>query len=120
MLILNISVIIIFSFIVLTNYNESFTSALGFGFIIFSIMMFITIQKSLQLYYKQRLLVQDLEETKKELEDKKKEIKQLEQENLNFSKTSHSIAHKQKALEYKLNELALKNEIAEEIDVKIG
>lgn len=118
MLILNISVIIIFSFIVLTNYNESFTSALGFGFIIFSIMMFITIQKSLQLYYKQRLLVQDLEETKKELEDKKKEIKQLEQENLNFSKTSHSIAHKQKALEYKLNELALKNEIAEEIDVK--
>ena len=81
-------------------------------------MMFITIQKSLQLYYKQRLLVQDLEETKKELEDKKKEIKQLEQENLNFSKTSHSIAHKQKALEYKLNELALKNEIAEEIDVK--
>ena len=50
--------------------------------------MFITIQKSLQLYYKQRLLVQDLEETKKELEDKKKEIKQLEQENLNFSKTS--------------------------------
>ena len=80
--------------------------------------MFITIQKSLQLYYKQRLLVQDLEETKKELEDKKKEIKQLEQENLNFSKTSHSIAHKQKALEYKLNELALKNEIAEEIDVK--
>ena len=56
--------------------------------------------------------------TKKELEDKKKEIKQLEQENLNFSKTSHSIAHKQKALEYKLNELALKNEIAEEIDVK--
>lgn len=110
--------IIIFSFIVLTNYNESFTSALGFGFIIFSIIMFITIQKSLQLYYKQRLLVQDLEETKKELEDKKKEIKQLEQENLNFSKTSHSIAHKQKALEYKLNELALKNEIAEEIDVK--
>lgn len=118
MLILNISVIIIFSFIVLTNYNESFTSALDFGFIIFSIIMFITIQKSLQLYYKQRLLVQDLEETKKELEDKKKEIKQLEQENLNFSKTSHSIAHKQKALEYKLNELALKNEIAEEIDVK--
>ena len=34
--------------------------------------MFITIQKSLQLYYKQRLLVQDLEETKKELELSKK------------------------------------------------
>ena len=117
-LILNISIIILFIVMVLANYKETLTGNFIFGLIVASIIMFITIQKSLQLYYKQRLLVQDLEETKKELEDKKKEIKQLEQENLNFSKTSHSIAHKQKALEYKLNELALKNEIAEEIDVK--
>lgn len=116
--VLNISSIILFSSIIFNSSNFQITIKLFIGFIIFSIIMFITIQKSLQLYYKQRLLVQDLEETKKELEDKKKEIKQLEQENLNFSKTSHSIAHKQKALEYKLNELALKNEIAEEIDVK--
>lgn len=118
LIILNISIAILFFAIIISNYNEEIADKVGIGFIIFSIIMFITIQKSLQLYYKQRLLVQDLEETKKELEDKKKEIKQLEQENLNFSKTSHSIAHKQKALEYKLNELALKNEIAEEIDVK--
>ena len=116
--VLNISSIILFSSIIFNSSNFQITRKLFIGFIIFSIIMFITIQKSLQLYYKQRVLVQDLEETKKELEDKKKEIKQLEQENLNFSKTSHSIAHKQKALEYKLNELALKNEIAEEIDVK--
>lgn len=116
--VLNISSIILFSSIIFNSSNFQITRKLFIGFIIFSIIMFITIQKSLQLYYKQRLLVQDLEETKKELEDKKKEIKQLERENLNFSKTSHSIAHKQKALEYKLNELALKNEIAEEIDVK--
>lgn len=116
--VLNISSIILFSSIIFNSSNFQITRKLFIGFIIFSIIMFITIQKSLQLYYKQRLLIQDLEETKKELEDKKKEIKQLEQENLNFSKTSHSIAHKQKALEYKLNELALKNEIAEEIDVK--
>lgn len=116
--VLNISSIILFSSIIFNSSNFQITRKLFIGFIIFSIIMFITIQKSLQLYYKQRLLVQDLEETKKELEDKKKEIKQLEQENLNFSKTSHSIVHKQKALEYKLNELALKNEIAEEIDVK--
>lgn len=116
--VLNISSIILFSSIIFNSSNFQITRKLFIGFIIFSIIMFITIQKSLQLYYKQRLLVQDLEETKKELEDKKKEVKQLEQENLNFSKTSHSIAHKQKALEHKLNELALKNEIAEEIDVK--
>ena len=80
--------------------------------------MFITIQKSLQLYYKQKLQQKELEETKEELEKAKKEISELEKENLNFSKKSHSIAHKQKALEYKLNQLLLTNEIAEEIDIR--
>ena len=117
-LILNLSVIILFLVVILSSYNEIFTSRFGTCFIIFAIIMFITIQKSLQLYYKQKLLIQDLEETKKELENKKEEIKQLEKENLEFSKTSHSIAHKQKSLENKLNELILKNEIASEIDLK--
>ena len=80
--------------------------------------MFITIQKSLQLYYKQKLQQKELEETKEELEKAKQEISELEKENLNFSKKSHSIAHKQKALEYKLNQLLLNDEIAEELDIK--
>lgn len=117
-LILNISIIILFSFIILSNYKKEFTNRIGFGFIFFSIIMFITIQKSLQLYYKQKLLIQELNETKEELGKKKQEIEQLEKENLNFSKTSHSIAHKQKALEYKLNQLMLKAEIAPEIDIE--
>lgn len=117
-LILNVSIIILFSFILLGNYNEETIDNFGFVFIVVSIIMFITIQKSLQLYYKQKLLIQDLNETKEDLEEKKQEIEQLEKENLNFSKTSHSIAHKQKALEYKLNELMLKNEIADEINIK--
>lgn len=117
-IIINISVIILFLIIVLSNYQIKITGKLGIGLIIFSSIMFITIQKSLQLYYKQKLLIQDLEETKKELEDKKLEIEKLEKENLNFSKVSHSIAHKQKSLEHKLNELMLKNETASEIDIR--
>ena len=117
-LILNISIIILYSSIILTSFNASITSSMFFVFIFFSIIMFITIQKSLQLYYKQKLLIQELNETKKELDKKKQEIEQLERENLNFSKTSHSIAHRQKALEYKLNQLMLKTEIASEIDIK--
>ncbi len=116
--IFNISVIILFIIIILSSYNFEITSKFGVGLIIFSIIMFITIQKSLQLYYKQKLLIQDLNETKEELQKKNKEIEQLEKENLNFSKTSHSIAHKQKSLEYKLNQLMLKNETASEIDIK--
>lgn len=117
-LILNISVIILFSIIILSNYDEILTDRILWGFIFFSIIMFITIQKSLQLYYKQKLLVQELYETKQELDKKKQEIEQLEKENLSFSKISHSIAHKQNSLEYKLNELILKNAIASEIDIR--
>lgn len=117
-LILNISVIILFAVIILSNYDVKLTRRLFIGFIIFSIIMFTTIQKSLQLYYKQNLLIQDLEETKKELENKKQEIEELEKENLNFSKTSHSLAHKQKSLEYKINQLLTNSETASEIDIR--
>ena len=117
-LILNISVILLFSIILMSNYKNIRDDGLGFGFIIFAIIMFITIQRSLQLYYKQKLLKQELQETKKELEDKKEEVKQLEKDNLESSKKIHSIIHKQKSLEYKLNELELKTEIAEEIQIK--
>ena len=117
-LILNLSVIILFCFLIFSNFEIIKIDNFFCAFIIFSIIMFITIQKSLQLYYKQKLQQKELEETKEELEKAKKEIAELEQENLNFSKKSHSIAHKQKALEYKLDQLLLNNEIAEEIDIK--
>lgn len=117
-LILNISVTILFLIIMLSNRELLLSRSLFFAFIIFSIIMFITIQKSLQLYYKQKLLEQELNETKNELEKKKEEVKQLEAENLNFSKTSHTLAHKQKSLEYKLEQLKQKYEIAEEIEIE--
>lgn len=116
--ILNVSATIIFCIMILSSYNELASRAIGTAFIILAIIMFITIQKSIQIYYKQKLLIQELNETKKELDEKNKEIKMLEKENLSFSKISHSIAHKQKALEYKLNQLAMSNEIANEIEIK--
>lgn len=117
-LILNVSITIIFAVIVLSEYEVLLSRRVMTILIILSIIMFITIQKSLQIYYKQKLLIQDLTETKKELEEKKKEIEKLEEENLNFSKISHSIAHKQKSLEYKLEQLAMNSEIANEIGIK--
>ena len=118
LLVLNISIMILFLIIILSNYNEEITEKVLPGLIIFSIIMFITIKKSLEMYYKQKLLIQDLEETKKELEDERHENEELEKEILEYSKKSHSIAHKQKALEYKLNELMLKNEVASEIGLQ--
>ena len=119
-IILNISVIIYFSFVIFSKMNikEQLSKELGISFIIFSFTMFFTIKKSIELYYKQKLLIQDLNETKKELEDKKKEVEELEAENLSFSKKSHSLAHKQKSLEFKINKLLMKSENAEELGLQ--
>lgn len=116
-LILDMSTIMLFLVIMLSNYTEGISENIVIAFVIFSIIMFITIQKSIKQYYKQKMLIQELKETKEELENKKEEIKELEQENLNFSKTSHTIAHRQKSIEHKLNELIQKSETAEEIEI---
>lgn len=119
LLILNISCIILFAVVILSNYEQFLSRELTVALIVISIIMFVIIQKSLQLYYKQRMLVKDLEETKKELEEKKAEVKELEKENLNFSKISHTIAHRQKSLEHKLEELNMNNEISSELGARI-
>ena len=116
MIILNISLILFFSFAILSNIKTSMSvmKTMFIYVLIFSIMMFVIIQKSLQLYYKQKLQEREVEEIKEELKNKDKEIEELEKENLKLSKTNHSIAHKQKSLKYELEQLLLKNEIADE------
>lgn len=117
-LILNISITILFSFIIFANREIPFIKSLFFSFIISAIVIVISIQKAFTMYYKYKLLVADLNYTKRELENKHKEIADLEAEILEFSKTSHSIAHKQKSLEYKLNTLMLQTESSEELDLR--
>lgn len=114
MIILNISAGIVFIGAIFSN-NEfvSIKNTLCI-FIIFSIMMLITIQKSLQLYYKQKLLVQELEQTKQDLANKTKEVEDLEAENIKISKNAHTLSHKQKSLQYKIEEMMYKTEISKE------
>ena len=116
-IILFISVILIFIILLLTNCNHSNIREIIISFFIVSVILFITIQKSLQLYYKQKMLVKDLEETKAELEEKNNKIKELEKEIIKSGKRSHSISHRQKILEHKLEELSMKSEISE-MDIK--
>ena len=117
-LVLNLSLIVLFIIVTLGNYYQKNIEIVGTVFIFSSAMMFITIQKSLQLYYKQKQLIKNLNETKEELEEKKKEIQELEQENLKFNKTSHSISHQQKSLAHKIEKLELNNEMGEESGIK--
>lgn len=113
-LVLNIGVIILFLIAILIHSDVSLAKELTLGTTTAIIIMFTTIKKSLQIYYKQKLLIQDLNETKEELEKTKNDLKQVEEENLGLSKKSHSIAHKQKALEYKIQQLLTNVEISKE------
>lgn len=115
---LNICIISIFSIILLSFDSIEINMKIFPILIIGIIALVITVGKIIQLYYKQKLLINDLNETKDELAARNKEIEKLEQENLNFSKISHSLAHKQKSLEHKIDELLLNSEIAGEIDVR--
>ena len=112
--ILNMSVVILLATIILVNSEIALAIDMTAGVIVSAIIMFIAIKKSIQIYYKQKLLIQDLNETKEELEKTKSELKQVEDENLGLSKKSHSIAHKQKALEYKMEQLLTNVEISKE------
>lgn len=112
LLVLNISSCILFITIMIPNLEFLISRSFFAVFVIISIIMFITIQKSLQLYYKQKMLIKDLTETKEELENKKKEIEELEAENIRISKKNHTIVHKQKSIEHKLEEMLIKSEIS--------
>ena len=116
----NIGAIILMVSMILNDNMIVQSRKIGITFVIVSIIMFLTIKQSFDLYYKQSLLEKDLKETKEELENKKQEIEKLEKANLEFSKTSHSLAHKQKALEYRLSQLTKLGKINEdeEIDIK--
>lgn len=115
--VLNTSSIFIFIYILVTSSDIMPTNILLIICIFVSVIMFVTIKRSITLYYKHKLLVRELTETKAELDKKKKEVEELEKENLEFIKTSHSIAHKQKVLEYKLNQLSPNAEVASELDL---
>ncbi len=114
LIILNLSAIILFFIIGISNSDYAMTSNIAVGIVISAIIMFVTIKKSLNLYYKQKMLIQELEDTKLELDSKNKEIKDLETENLTFKKRRHSLVHQQKALEYKMQQMMTQTEISKE------
>ena len=115
MFILNISYVVFLAIIVLNSIDKR---SILIYVIIFSIIMFISIQKSLQVYYKQKLQERETAEIKEELNSKAKEIEELEKENLRLSKANHSILHKQKSLEYELSQALLKNETIDKKEIK--
>ena len=114
LIILSISIGIIYMGMIIYDMQAFVVKDIICIFAIFSIIMFITIQKSLQLYYKQKMLIKELDETKEDLARAENKIKILEKENIEESKKRHTIIHKQKSIEYKLEEMLTKTEMSTE------
>ncbi len=113
-LVLNISIIMLFCVVLFTNRERMLSKSIFFSLMFSAVIMFITIQKSLQLYYKQKMLIKELDETKEDLARAENKIKILEKENIEESKKRHTIIHKQKSIEYKLEEILTKTEMSTE------
>ena len=114
LIILSVSIGIIYMGMIIYDMQAFVVKDIICIFAIFSIIMFITIQKSLQLYYKQKMLIKELDETKEDLARAENKIKILEKENIEESKKRHTIIHKQKSIEYKLEEMLTKTEMSTE------
>ena len=122
---ITISSIVILVYYLTGNYYENLTIQFVICLFVVGCIMFVLIQKTLTLYYKQKLLHQTIEDYKTEIADKDKKIKELSDEKYKISKLNHEFYNRQKALEKKVadyvsnasvetaNELAITEQIAD-------
>ena len=122
---INISAVVLLGYCLFGNYYGDVTEQILLTFIVITVIMFLLIQKTLTLYYKQKLLHQTIEDYKTEIADKDKKIKELSDEKYKISKLNHEFYNRQKALEKKVadyisnvsvetaNELAITEQIAD-------
>ena len=122
---INISSVIILTYYIFGNYYGNLTKQLLICLVVLALIMFLIIQKTLTLYYKQKLLHQTIEDYKNEINEKDKKIKELSDEKYKISKLNHEFYNRQKSLEKKVadyvsnasvetaNELAITEQIAD-------
>ena len=115
---MEISANIIFTYCIFVNSNDEFSWNILAMFFVLSIIMVIMIQRTLALYYKQKLLAKNIEDYKSEIALKDAQIKSLSDEKYKISKLNHEFYNRQKSLIHKVEEITSMNtEIADELDL---
>lgn len=127
LIIINIASIILFIYtipgIIMTDDIENIGKKFFTSFLIFCIIMFIIIQKTLILYYKQKQLEKTLIDYEDEIKQKDRIIEEKTKENFKFSKINHEFYSRQKSLEKAVRKIIENNsntEIAEELLIDIS
>lgn len=125
LIMINISAVVILAYYIFGSYYGNLTKQLLICLVVLAFIMFLVIQKTLTLYYKQKLLHQTIEDYKNEISEKDKKIKELSDEKYKISKLNHEFYNRQKSLEKKVadyvsnasvetaNELAITEQIAD-------
>ena len=101
---INISIAVIFVYTLFGNYYGNLTRHILISFIILGTIMFVMIQKTLVLYYKQKLLEKTMADYENEIKQKDEKIKVLSEEKFKISKINHEFYNRQKALEMSVND----------------
>lgn len=101
---INISIAVIFVHTLFGNYYGNLTRHILISFIILGTIMFVMIQKTLVLYYKQKLLEKTMADYENEIKQKDEKIKVLSEEKFKISKINHEFYNRQKALEMTVND----------------
>jgi len=96
---INISTLVLLIYCLTGTYHDEITRNFFMTFSIIAIIMLFTIQKMLTMYYKQKLLVDTIEEYKAEVQEKQNEIDKLKNDKQSISKITHDFYNRQKALE---------------------
>lgn len=117
-ILLNISAIVVFVYCIYGSADAYFNNNLLIVFFSIAFIMAIMVQKTLTLYYKQKLLAKNIEDYKSEIALKDAQIKSLSDEKYKISKLNHEFYNRQRALIHKVEEITSMNtEIADELDL---
>lgn len=85
--------------------NGELAKQIMFPFIVLGIIMIIMIQKTLTLYYKQKLLEKEITEYENTIKEKDAKIEELSKEKFEISKLNHEFYNRQKALQLKVENI---------------
>lgn len=115
---LNIAATVMFAYCIYGSMSQYLITNLFIVLILSIIIMILMIQKTLTIYYKQKLLAKNIEDYKSEIALKDAQIKSLSDEKYKISKLNHEFYNRQKALIHKVEEITSMNtEIADELDL---
>ena len=115
-----IAVIYIIPGLISVNNEEEAGKNFFLSFIPFCIFMFIIIQKTLVLSYKQKQLERTVKEYEDEIKEKDKIIERKTEENFRYNKLNHEFYGRLKSLEITVEDLLKENKFNSEIGEELA